>query len=33
MFPAIDRTVIQAVFVENGGNKEGAVTSLLQMGS
>jgi len=33
MFPAIDRTVIQAVFVENQGNKETTVTSLLQMGS
>jgi len=33
MFPAIDRAVIQAVFVENQGNKETTVTSLLQMSS
>jgi len=33
MFPAIDRAVIQAVFVENQGNKETTVNSLLQMGS
>jgi len=33
MFPAIDRGVIQAVFVENQGDKEATVTSLLQMGS
>jgi len=33
MFPAIDRTVIQAVFTESRGNKEVTVNSLLQMGS
>lgn len=33
MFPAIDRTVIQAVFTESQGNKELTVNSLLQMGS
>jgi len=33
MFPAIDRTVIQAVFTESRGNKETTVNSLLQMGS
>jgi len=33
MFPAIDRTVIQAVFTESRGDKEATVNSLLQMGS
>jgi len=33
MFPAIDRNVIQAVYIETGGDKETTVNSLLQMGS
>lgn len=32
MFPAIEKTIIKAVFVENGGDKEETVNSLLQMG-
>lgn len=33
MFPAIDRNVIQAVYLETRGDKEATVNSLLQMGS
>jgi len=33
MFPAIDPTVIQAVYTESRGNKELTVNNLLQMGS
>lgn len=32
MFPAIEKSIIQAVFVESGGDKEATVNSLLQMG-
>ena len=33
MFPEIEKTVIEAVFVESGGSKEGTVNALLQLGS
>jgi len=33
MFPAIDKTVIEAVFVESRGDKEATVNALLQLGS
>ena len=33
MFPEIEKTVIEAVFVESGGNKEATVTALLELGS
>jgi len=31
MFPAIEKSIIQAVFIESGGDKEATVNSLLQM--
>jgi len=33
MFPAIDKGVIEAVFVESRGDKEATVNALLQLGS
>ena len=33
MFPEIEKSVIEAVFVESGGNKEATVNALLQLGS
>jgi len=33
MFPEIEKSVIEAVFVESGGNKESTVNALLQLGS
>ena len=33
MFPEIEKSVIEAVFLESGGSKEGTVNALLQMGS
>ena len=33
MFPEIDKSVIEAVFVESGGSKEATVNALLQLGS
>ena len=33
MFPEIEKSVIEAVFVESGGSKEGTVNALLELGS